>query len=135
MSEKKRLNPPSNGKERILLIDDEEILVDLGKQMLSRLGYKVMTRTSPVDALEDFRIQPDDFDLVITDMTMPNMTGKDLAKELISIRPDIPIILCTGFSEMIDKEAAKSIGIKELVIKPIIISEFAHTIREILDKK
>ena len=123
----------STGHERILFIYDEPVLVDIGKQMLERLGYEVTTRTSSIEALELFRTKPDQFDLVITDMTMPNMTGDRLARELIKIRPDIPIIICTGFSERITEEKAKGMGIKAFVMKPIVIRDIANTVREVLD--
>jgi nitrogen-specific signal transduction histidine kinase len=96
-----------HGRENILFIDDEVSLVDIGQQVLERLGYKVVTRTSSVEALELFQAKPDTFDLVITDMTMPNMTGAKLAREMMSIRPDIPVILCTGYSQQITKKRAK----------------------------
>ncbi len=103
--------------------------------MLEKLGYKVTGRTSSIEALEAFRNNPQGFDLVITDMTMPNMTGKDLAKELMSIRSDIPIILCTGFSEQIDGRRAREMGISAFVMKPIVMRQITQTIREVLDKK
>jgi two-component system, cell cycle sensor histidine kinase and response regulator CckA len=103
--------------------------------MLESLGYKVTGRTSSIEALEAFRNNPQGFDLVITDMTMPNMTGKDLAKEMMSLRPDIPTILCTGFSEQIDENKAKEMGISAYVMKPIVMRQMANTIREVLDKK
>ncbi len=84
---------------------------------------------------EAFRSNPNAFDLVITDMTMPNMMGKDLAKKLMSIRPDIPIILCTGFSEQIDENKAKEMGISAYVMKPIVMSEIANTILQVLDQR
>ena len=121
------------GSESILFIDDEISLVDIGQQVLERLGYKVVTRTSSVEALELFQAKPDAFDLVITDMTMPNMTGANLARKMMSIRPDIPIILCTGYSQQITKEQAKKIGIREFLLKPIVIDELARTIRNVLD--
>lgn len=123
------------GSERILLVDDENAIAFMEKQMLERLGYSVVSRTSSVDALEAFRANPDKFDLVITDQTMPNMTGKELAKELMSIRPDIPIILCSGFSEQIGKRRAKGMGICAFVMKPVIMRDIAKTIREVLDEK
>lgn len=121
------------GNERILLVDDEKIVVDVLKEMLISLGYGVTVRTSSVEALEAFHNNPRKFDLVITDMTMPNMTGKDLAVEMLSIRPDIPIILSTGFSERIDEESAKAVGIKAFVMKPVVINELARTVRDVLD--
>lgn len=121
------------GNDRILLVDDEKAAVDAIQPMLENLGYKVTARTSSVECLEAFRNNPGGFDIVITDMTMPNMTGKDLAKELMAIRPDIPIILCTGFSELIDKTKAKEMGISAFVMKPIVMSQMANTIRKVLD--
>ena len=121
------------GHARILLVDDEEMIVSLEKQMVETLGYHVTSRTSSVEALEAFREQPEKFDLVITDMTMPNMTGDRLAAELMKIRPDIPIILCTGFSEKISKERADTLGIKGFLMKPIVIKDLARKIREALD--
>jgi len=123
------------GTERILFVDDEEFQVDLGEQMLKSLGYKVVTRTSSLEALELFRTKPNDFDLVITDITMPNMTGDKLAGELLRIRSDIPIILCTGFSAMIDEGKAKAMGIRAFIFKPILKREIAEAIRKVLDGK
>ncbi len=122
------------GHEQILFIDDEKALVDLGRQILERLGYGVTIRTSSVEALELFMQNPHKFDLVITDMTMPNMTGDELAAKLLNIRPDIPLILCTGYSERISEEKAHEIGIKEFILKPIIMSQLAKTVRKVLDE-
>jgi signal transduction histidine kinase len=122
------------GNERILFVDDEPAIVDIGKGMLAHLGYRVETRTSSIEALEAFRAQPEKFDLVITDMTMPNMTGDELARELMVIRSDLPIIICTGFSGKISEEKAKAMGIRKLVMKPIVMSEMAKAVREALDK-
>ena len=122
------------GTERILLVDDEEPIVRLEKQMLERFGYQVAARTSSIEALEAFRAAPDKFDLVITDMTMPNMTGVQLSQKLLEIRPDIPIIICTGFSTKIDDEKAKEFGIRGFVMKPVVMSELAKKIREVLDQ-
>jgi PAS domain S-box-containing protein len=123
----------ATGNERILFVDDEEDLVDMVQQMLKRLGYSVVAKTSSIEALEIFQAQPDQFDLVITDQTMPHMTGADLAKELMCIRPDIPIILCTGFSEVISAEEAKTLGIREFVMKPFATREIAEITRHVLD--
>ena len=90
---------PMGGSERILFVDDEKMLVDIGQQALQRLGYDVVSRTSPIEALELFKAKPDFFDLVITDKTMPGMTGDALAKELMNIRPNLPVIICTGYSQ------------------------------------
>lgn len=127
--------PVPGGRERILFTDDEEILVEMGREMLEGLGYEVTTATSSARALEIFRAQPDRFDLVITDMTMPGMTGKELAGELLGIRPDIPIILCTGFSEIITEEEAKSMGIRKFAIKPLNLRSIADLIRAVLERR
>ena len=120
------------GHERILFVDDDQALVDIGRQMLEHLGYELVTRTSSIEALELFKADPDGFDLIITDMTMPNMTGDKLAKAVMKIRHDIPIILCTGFSERITEENVWKIGIKKLVMKPLVIRDLAEAIREVL---
>jgi len=103
---------------------------------MTKIMFKKLTRwhTIDLDALDAFRAPPDAFDLVITDMTMPNMTGDRLAEELISIRPDIPVIICTGFCERINKEKAEAIGIKGFLMKPIVRSEMAQTVRKVLDE-
>ena len=126
--------PVQKGSKRILLVDDQEPIVSMVQQTLERLGYQVAIRTSSLDALEAFRAAPDKFDLVITDMTMPNMTGVELAPRLLEIRPDIPIILCTGFSEITDANKAKALGIREFLMKPIVRDQIAGTIRKVLDK-
>jgi PAS domain S-box-containing protein len=122
------------GSERILFVDDEQPIVDIAKQMVEQLGYTVVTKTSSLEALEVFRTKPDEFDLVITDMTMPNMTGEELANELMFIRPDIPIILCTGFSRRVSEKKAKAMGIQAFILKPILRQELAETIRRVLDE-
>jgi CheY-like chemotaxis protein len=121
------------GHERILFVDDELDLVEIAFQILKPLGYEVATRTSSVEALELFRAKPDYFDLVITDLTMPNMTGETLSRPLFQIRPDIPIILCPGFSRLLTKETALCMGIKDFLLKPIDYGELAIAIRKILD--
>jgi signal transduction histidine kinase/ActR/RegA family two-component response regulator len=121
------------GKERILFIDDELTIAKMGKQLLERWGYNVTCRTSSIEALELFRARAHDFDLIITDMNMPNLTGDKLAVELIKIRLDIPIILCTGYSKKMSEETASEIGIKAFVYKPFVKADFAKTVRKILD--
>jgi CheY-like chemotaxis protein len=127
--------PLPTGTERILYVDDEPVIVDLAKKMLENLGYTVFTRTSSIEALEFFRNNPDKFDLVITDMTMPGMTGDRLTQRMMEIRHDIPIILCTGYSEHITEERAKRIGIREFIMKPLIMKEIAKIIRRALDER
>jgi len=123
------------GTERIFLVDDEESIIFMEKQMLERLGYHVTSRISSVEALEAFRANPDKFDLVITDMAMPNMSGDKLASELIKIRHDIPILLCSGFSEKMPEERANTMGIKGFLMKPIVMKDLSKTIREVLENK
>lgn len=123
----------ATGTERILFIDDEQLLVNMGRQMLESLGYKVVTRTSSFEALELFKKQRDKFDLVITDMTMPGMTGEELAKDVLKVRPDIPVLLCTGFSATMTEEKAKAIGIRAFVMKPFLRRDMAKIIRKVLD--
>jgi PAS domain S-box-containing protein len=121
------------GHERILLVDDEEAIIDLGQRMLEHLGYRVTTRSTGASAFKLLLQNPWRFDLVITDMTMPKMTGEELAKKLLKLRRDLPIILCTGFSAQISKERARAIGIGEFLMKPIVIGELARTVRRVLD--
>ena len=123
------------GTEQILLVDDEEAIISMEKRMLERLGYKVTSRFSSLEALEAFRANPDKFDIVITDMAMPNMPGDKLSAELTKIRPGIPVLLCTGFSENMSEEKAASLGIKGFLWKPIVMKDLAQKIREVLDKK
>lgn len=123
------------GTESILFIDDEAMIVDMFAIILKQFGYRVTTRSSGVEALELFRFKPDAFDLVITDQTMPKLTGFDLALKLLRIRPDIPIILCTGFSHTITPEKARAMGIRAFVMKPVIGTELGRTIRQVLDNK
>jgi len=120
------------GDERILLVDDEDQIARMLEQMLASLGYRVRAVSDPIEALEIFENTPQAFDLVITDMTMPKITGDLLARELMKIRPEIPVILCTGFSKLIDEDRAQKIGIRRLIMKPVIKSEIAGAIREAL---
>lgn len=123
------------GSERILFVDDEYMITQLGKEMLTGFGYDVTVKTVSTEALEEFRTHPDDFDLVITDQTMPVMTGIKLAGELLSIRPDIPIILTSGFNEAITTEKIKEVGIRKFVLKPFYSPEFSRIIRQVLDEE
>jgi len=121
------------GSERILLVDDELAITKMTGRILERLGYTVTARTSSLEALELFRSKPNDFDAVITDMTMPNMTGDRLASEMMAIRPEIPVILCTGYSKKISDESAFDIGIKAFAYKPVVKADLAKTVRKVLD--
>ena len=122
------------GNERVLFVDDELSIASMGSQMLNRLGYKVTARTDSKEALDLFRNRKNDFGLVITDMTMPNMAGSQPATEILRIRPEIPIILCTGYNEKISDESAAEIGIKAFAYKPVVKADLAKTVRKVLDE-
>ena len=122
------------GTERILFVDDEASLVKMFTQMLIHSGYEVIGKTSSTEALNVFKENPDRFDLVITDMTMPEMTGDEIARQIIQIRPDIPIILCTGHSNRMDENKAKQTGIKAFASKPLERKELIEMVRKILDE-
>jgi CheY-like chemotaxis protein len=126
-------NLPS-GTESILFVEDELPIAKMGGQILEGLGYRVTVCTSSVEALELFRSKPKDFDLVITDMTMPKMTGDVLATELMKIRFDVPIILCTGYSNKISREISSILGIKAFAYKPVLKGDLAKTVRKVLDE-
>ena len=123
----------SCGHEHVLLVDDEQFLIDIGRQMLEYLGYTVETRTSSAEALALFKAFPQRFDLVITDLTMPNITGDALARELMRIRADIPVVLCTGYSDKIKEDSARAIGVRGFVMKPILMADLARAVRSALD--
>jgi len=127
-------SPIPTGNETILVVDDDEYQVQGMRDMLERLGYRVTGKTISLETLELFRKQPGFFDLVITDEVMPGITGSKLAEELLKIRPDLPIILCTGYSETINGDKARKIGIRELVMKPFDIREIAIAIRRALKR-
>ncbi|MGD8769660.1 MAG: response regulator [Desulfobacterales bacterium] len=123
------------GNENILFVDDEESLADLGRLSLEKMGYRVTATTHPAEALELFCANPDQFDLVITDMTMPQMTGDRLTKKILKIRPDMPIIICTGFHEKMTEKKSTEIGAHAFLIKPVSTSNLSQRVREVLDKK
>ena len=123
------------GSESILLVDDEEAIARMLQIMLEKQGYQVTTRTGSLDALGTFRANPSDFDLVITDRSMPEMTGEQLARELISIDPGISVILCTGFSDEKDEKSAREIGVKGILKKPVTRGDLAETVRKVLDER
>ncbi|MDM8549059.1 response regulator [Desulfobacterales bacterium HSG2] len=127
--------PVPTGNERILLLDDEFPIADVLRCMLEKMGYDVTLMTDSSETLETFRSHPDKFDLVITDMTMPKMTGEVLSRKLMEIRPDIPIIICTGFSEIFTEEKAANIGIRAYLNKPVSMDVLARTVREVLDER
>jgi CheY-like chemotaxis protein len=122
-----------SGTERVLFVDDEELLAEMGRDMLEDLGYQMTVTTSSSEALALFRTDPGRFDLVITDVTMPEITGVELAREMRAVRADIPIIMCTGFSHLVDADAAKTAGVMAFTMKPLTKQEIAKTIRTVLD--
>jgi CheY-like chemotaxis protein len=123
------------GKESILFVDDEEELARVGKQALERFGYTVFSTADSVEAIEAFRAAPDKFDLVVTDQTMPQMTGMELAAKLRQIRPSIPVILCTGYSELVTEQNMRAAGIQEVMMKPLMMHEVGRIIRRVLDRE
>jgi CheY-like chemotaxis protein len=123
------------GSERILLVDDEQDIVKVGKQILERLGYEVVASTSSVEALEIFRSAQQPFELVITDLTMPGMTGLELARQVLDSRPAVPIILCTGYTNHGVEDQAKELGISKIFLKPIIVQDLSIAIREVMTKR
>jgi PAS domain S-box-containing protein len=127
--------PVVGGKERILFVDDETALVHVGRATLQRLGYQVVVCTSSAEALETFRAAPYSFDLVITDRTMPSLTGEVLVRELHQIRPDIPIILCTGFSHPVTSEQLRALEVDAFLLKPVMVNEWARVIRQVLERR
>ncbi len=124
------------GKDtHILFVDDEIVLIGLAKEIFSRYGYRISTFSDPTRALESFKTEPDHYDLLITDMAMPSMTGDKLAQEVLQVRPDFPVILCTGYSEKIDKEKAIEIGIKKYIQKPLIMSKLVQCVHQMLKEE
>ena len=122
------------GSERILFVDDEEALIEMGEDILAELGYEVTSRMNGKEALSLLKEDPSRFDLVITDVTMPEITGVDLARQALAIRPDLPIIMCTGFSHLVNAETARAAGIRAFAMKPLTKKEIAGIIRKVLDR-
>ncbi|MCI5143223.1 MAG: response regulator, partial [Candidatus Electrothrix sp. ATG1] len=127
--------PLLGGHERILFVDDEADLVRINRSLLSNLGYRVTVETQSRKALEKIRQHPNAFDLLITDHTMPGLTGSNLAQSVLQLRPDLPIILCTGYTAAFSEQEALQIGIKKYLIKPLSAKKMAETVREVLDEK
>lgn len=123
------------GTERVLVVDDDELLADLGEMLLSNQGYKVMKETSSLAAMELFKKNPDQFDLLMTDQTMPQMTGLELIRELKSVRPDLPTILCTGYSSKVSPEELNRLNVDAFCLKPLKLTDLAHTVRNVLDDR
>ena len=124
-----------SGHERVLFVDDEEPLAEMGEDILSDLGYNVTVKTSSKEALALLKADPSRFDLVITDQTMPDVTGIELAREILALRPGLPIIMATGFSHIVDADKAKAAGIRAFVMKPLTKKEIARAARKVLDEK
>ena len=122
------------GHEKVLFVDDEEALAEMGQELLERLGYRVTTRTSSLDALATLKANPAAYDLIITDQTMPEMTGAELAEAVLAVRRDMPVILCTGFSHIVDADQARAAGVRAFAMKPLTKREIAETIRRVLDE-
>jgi two-component system cell cycle sensor histidine kinase/response regulator CckA len=123
------------GKERILFVDDDETIVISVRNMLQRLGYKVTTFTDGREALKVFFEKPSDFDLVITDHLMPQLMGQTMAQEMLRMRSDIPIILCTGNLDLVPDEMVKEWGLRGIIVKPFTVRECAELVRRALDQR
>ncbi len=121
-------------EKKVLFVDDEEQISIMGKITLESLGYKVTALTSAVDALDMFKLTGESYDLVITDKTMPQLDGFELAREIINIRPEIPIVLCSGYREEVDSEKCERLGIDDFILKPFDMIRMARTIRKVLDQ-
>ncbi|MCF8026592.1 MAG: response regulator, partial [Desulfobacteraceae bacterium] len=134
VSPARKEEPLPTGTEKILLLDDEQPIVERQQRILERLGYEVTPRTSSIEALEAFRANPDKFDVLITDMTMPNMTGDRLAVEVKQIRPGLPVILSTGFSEKVNKHNNEDLGVDGFLMKPVTQRAIAEMVRRVLDE-
>jgi CheY-like chemotaxis protein len=121
------------GSERILIVDDEHVIAEMIRLLFQKLGYTIKTAPGGDEALEIFNSAPDEFDLVITDQVMPGMSGLDLTREIKKIRPEMPVILCTGYSEIADPIKAKDLGVSEFLSKPVMTEDLAEAIRRVLD--
>jgi CheY-like chemotaxis protein len=125
---------PSEGTERVLFVDDEAALAANAQRALARLGYRVSAFTRAAEALSAFRAAPHDFDVLVTDLTMPGMTGDAFIRKARESRPDVPTILCTGFSERFDEEEARALGVDRFAMKPVVGAELARLVRELMDR-
>jgi len=121
------------GSKRILVVDDEPFLVKINEKRLTGKGYKVTAVTDSIVALEKFRSQPDSFDLLITDQTMPGLTGAELVKAVLELKPSLPVIMCTGHSQAISRKDAMAIGIKKYVFKPLHGDELLEAVKDVLE--
>lgn len=123
----------SGGTERILFVDDESTLAELGKQVLEAFGYQVQAYGDSREAWLRFVSAPDAFDLVITDLTMPGMTGAQLAEKILALRPDTPIIMTTGYSDILTETEARELGVREYLLKPLSTARLTEVVRQVLD--
>lgn len=128
-------NALPRGSERVLLVEDEPALAELGRDMLESLGYEVVVRTSPIEAQRAFELMPLRFDLMITDQTMSRMTGETLVQTVLRIRPDLPVIMMTGFSHSMDADKARALGVRAFLRKPLLLRDLAPAIRRALDRR
>lgn len=136
MGQKAAVNRPiPRGDERILFVDDEEVILNSVRNMLQHLGYKVTAYSDSREALNAFSSDPSRFDLVMTDQTMPFMTGEILGREIMRLRPEVPLILCTGYSDLISAEKAREMGFRGFILKPFSVREGAELVRRVLDEK
>jgi CheY-like chemotaxis protein len=127
--------PPRGNGERLLYVDDEEPLVYLTTQVLGRLGYEVTGFTEAEAALKAFLAEPDRFDVIITDLSMPRLSGRDLAARILKVRPNVPVILATGYIRPQDTESARSLGIRDLILKPNTVEDLGHTLHRIFAER
>lgn len=123
------------GTETLLIVDDEQMIVEMNKMLFSQLGYTVVVTTDPLEALEIFSSHPDNFDLVITDQTMPKLTGEELAVNILKIRPTMPVVICTGYSARMSEKRCRQLGIRKLVSKPVNITYLSQLVRQLLDNR
>ena len=123
---------PSRGRGRVLFVDDEAALAEIGQELLESLGYEVVAETDPLRALARVREAPRSVDLLITDQNMPGLTGADLTRQVLALRPDLPVLMLTGFSETITREKAKALGIREFLLKPILRRDLAKAVEDAL---
>jgi len=132
-AEEKEFAPLPRGNEMVLVVDDEEMVAAMEEKLLTGLGYRVAVYADPAEALAAFRSRPQDFDLIVSDMTMPGLNGCQLSREILALRPEIPVVICTGFSELLSAETIKEAGARKVLMKPLLVRDFAHAIREVLD--
>lgn len=132
---KKERTVSDQGKGRVLFVDDEEMIVRMGKRLLSRHGFDVTAMSSSSEALQVFCGNPEQFDVVVTDQTMPDLSGIEFSRELLSVRPDIPVVLFSGYSDLVDALAAKAAGIREYLVKPMGIDSLASSLKRIMGER